>query len=62
MEPIFAQLSLEYFKAGKTLPWNKVANPIKLQPIWHVAGEPLREGQIIGIAADTRKARSYFRL
>jgi hypothetical protein len=31
MEPIFAQLSLEYFKDGKSLPWNKVANPEKIE-------------------------------
>lgn len=58
MEPIFAQLSLEYFKAGKTLPWNKVANPER--PVL------LFEGELDMIRADVSKAKSrisqYFNL
>lgn len=50
MEPIFAQLSLEYLLAGRTLPWNKERNLIP-------------GGSLVMIKADLSKAKSqYFNL
>jgi len=48
MEPIFAQLSLEYFMAGKTLPWNKART--------------MTPGNLVMVKADLTNARSYFSL
>lgn len=67
MEPIFAQLSLEYFKDGKSLPWNKVANPeiISINPAYRSMPHFLvsRDGRVVGIKADLSKAKSqYFNL
>ena len=63
MEPIFAQLSLEYFKAGKNLPWNKVANPIILTEGEIDGTRLLRRGLLYVAKSDVSKARrTYFNL
>lgn len=51
MEPIFAQLSLEYFLAGKNLPWNVQAN--KNKPM-------LMPGELRMVQADLSNAKSHY--
>ncbi len=51
MEPIFATLSLEYFLAGKPLPWNVQAN--KDKPM-------LMPGELRMVQADLSNARSHY--
>lgn len=56
MEPIFAQLSLEYLMAGKTLPWNKRRDTP--MPNFLLT----RDGNLYMVQANTANARSYFSL
>ena len=54
MEPIFAQLSLEYLLSGKNLPWNKQRQQFR--------ETLLTPGRLTVVKADVSKARSYFSL
>lgn len=55
MEPIFAQLSLEYLVDGKALPWNKAANLVP-NPTFSVSIMP---HEIVSVP---KPKRSYFSL
>lgn len=68
---IFETLSLEYFLAGKTLPWNKVANPepvvihdyVTLMEGHDASGMNHLRYDLLMIKADASKAKSrYFNL